>query len=85
MRCLQFMMLCPEGSEGVTYALLSTISNLAGSVAYDVGTGLTLFFDVSNDALQAGDYSGILYLTVITRSDTQQSVIRCACMQFMYD
>lgn len=35
--CIMFAMLCPEGSEGVTYALLTTISNLSGAVAQDIG------------------------------------------------
>lgn len=28
--CIMYVILCPEGSEGTTYALLTTISNLAG-------------------------------------------------------
>lgn len=60
------MMLCPEGSEGVTYALLSTMCNLAGAVAFDLGTWLTMYFDVSNDALSRGDFRGMLYLTILT-------------------
>lgn len=60
------MMLCPEGSEGVTYALLSTMCNLAGAVAYDLGTGFTLFFEVGNTALAAGDFTGMLRLTILT-------------------
>src|SRR4051812_47517391 len=64
---LQYMLLCPEGSEGVTYALLSTMNNLASAMSSDIGTGLTLLFDVSNDTLQSGDYSGVLKLVVLTR------------------
>jgi MFS family permease len=47
--CIMFAMLCPEGSEGVSYAFLTTISNLTGSVAADIGSAFTLIWDVSND------------------------------------
>ncbi len=58
-------MVCPEGSEGVTFALLTTISNLAGSIADDIGTALTYVWDVDNDTIKSGDYSGILKLTIL--------------------
>jgi hypothetical protein len=61
-----FVMLCPDGSEGVTYALLTTISNLAYTVASDIGSACTYIWDVSNATLEAGDYSGILKLTILT-------------------
>jgi hypothetical protein len=79
-------MLCPEGSEGVTYALLTTVSidhsfsfvfipyiwlkiaNLAWSVSFDIGTAFTSIWDVSNSTLQKGDFSGVLNLTLLTRS-----------------
>ncbi len=60
-------MLCPEGSEGVTYALLTTVSNLAGTLAYDVGTWMTGLWDVSNSTLSSGNFDGVLYLTILTR------------------
>jgi hypothetical protein len=59
-------MLCPEGSEGVTYALLTTLGNLAYTVAYDIGSTFTYIWDVSNDTISAGDYTGVLYLTILT-------------------
>lgn len=63
---IMFMMLCPEGSEGVTYALLTTIANLASTVSGDIGSGLTTLFDVSNTSLEAGNFDGVLYLTILT-------------------
>ena len=60
-------MLCPEGSEGVTYALLTTISNLANSVANDIATCLSYIWDVSNETIASGDFSGVLKLTLLTR------------------
>jgi hypothetical protein len=62
---LQFIMICPEGSEGVTYALLTTMSNLATAVAGDFGTALTNIWDVSNSTISSGDYSGVLKLTIL--------------------
>jgi hypothetical protein len=53
------------GAEGTTFALLTTIGSLAGTVANDIGTVLTGIWDVSNDTLAAGDYSGILKLTLL--------------------
>lgn len=64
--CIMFVMLCPDGSEGVTYALLTTISNLAWTVSSDIGSALTLIWDVGNTALADGDFSGILQLTILT-------------------
>jgi hypothetical protein len=59
--------LCPEGSEGTTYALLTTFSNLAGTIAFDISTILADLprFDVSSATLAAGDFSGVLSLTII--------------------
>jgi hypothetical protein len=45
---IMFAMLCPEGGEGLVYAVLSTIMNLSGSVASDIGSLLTKIWDVSN-------------------------------------
>lgn len=59
-------MLCPEGSEGVTYALLTTISNLANAVGGDIGSAMTLIWAVDNETLESGDYSGMLKLTILT-------------------
>lgn len=43
------------------------IANLAWSVSFDIGTAFTSIWDVSNSALQKGDFSGVLYLTILTR------------------
>lgn len=61
-----FVVLCPEGSEGTTYALLTTISNLAGTVGSDLSSSLTSIWDTSNQTLEAGDYSGVANLTILT-------------------
>ena len=63
---IMFIMLCPEGAEGTTFALLTTISSLAGTVSSSIGTYLTSIWDVSNTALSAGDFDGIMKLTILT-------------------
>lgn len=63
---IMFVMLCPKGAEGTTFALLTTIASLAGTVASDFGSAMTGIWDVSNETLAAGDFSGILKLTILT-------------------
>lgn len=64
--CIMYVVLCPDGSEGTTYALLTTISNLAGTVAGDFGSWMTDIWNVSNSALEAGHYEGLVKLTILT-------------------
>lgn len=47
--CIMFSLLCPIGSEGMIYAVLTTMMNLANSVSVGAGSSLTLIWDVSND------------------------------------
>lgn len=60
-----YLGLCPAGSEGTTYAMLTTFSNLAGSLAFDISTALTAVWDVSSNAIAAGDYSGVWKLSLL--------------------
>ncbi|CAN0040329.1 unnamed protein product [Heterosigma akashiwo] len=64
--CIMYLGLCPGGAEGTTYSMLTTFSNVAGTVAYDIGTLMTHIWDVSNDAFAAKDYSGMWKLTLLT-------------------
>ena len=52
-------------SEGTTYAALTTFANLAGTVAFDLSTLLTKVWDVSQSALQEGDFSGVFKLSLL--------------------
>jgi len=56
---LMFVAICPEGSEGATYAMLTTISNIGTTLSSDIGTLLLRIWDCSNTAITAGDYSGV--------------------------
>lgn len=63
--CIMYLGLCPAGSEGTTYAMLTTFSNLAGSLAFDISTALTGIWDVSSETIAAGDYSGVWKLSLL--------------------
>jgi len=60
------MHLSPAGSEGSTYAMLTTMSSVAQSVGSNIATLLTSVWDVSNEALAAGDFTGMWKLTLLT-------------------
>ena len=61
-----FLSLCPDGAEGTSYALLTTYSNIASTTGSNIGTLMTGIWDVSNDALTAGDDAGMWKLTLLT-------------------
>jgi hypothetical protein len=63
--CIMYLGLCPPGSEGTTYAMLTTWSNLAGSLAFDISTALTVVWDVSSQTIANGDYSGVWKLSLL--------------------
>ena len=63
--CIMYLGLCPAGAEGTTYAMLTTFSNLAGTVAFDISTLLTAVWDVDEDTLAAGDFRGIFNLSLL--------------------
>ena len=63
--CIMYLSLCPKGSEGTTYALLTTLSNLAGTVAFDISTVLTKLWDTSSGSLSAGEFTGVFNLTLL--------------------
>ncbi len=63
--CIMYLGLCPPGSEGTTYAMLTTWSNLAGSLAFDISTALTSVWDVSSETISEGNYSGVWKLSLL--------------------
>lgn len=44
--------MCPDGAEGTTYAILTTMSNVSMAAASNLGTMFTGIWDVSNEAFQ---------------------------------
>jgi hypothetical protein len=57
--CIMYMGMCPEGAEGTTYAMLTTFSNLAGTIAFDLSTIATKIWDVTTPTLAAGEFQGV--------------------------
>ena len=64
--CIMYMGLCPSGSEGASYAILTTMGNIALNIANTLGNTLSGIWDVSNEALERGDMSGLWRLTTLT-------------------
>mmetsp|Transcript_8414 Transcript_8414/g.27559 ORF Transcript_8414/g.27559 Transcript_8414/m.27559 type:complete len:363 (+) Transcript_8414:595-1683(+) len=62
---VMFFSMIPEGSEGTTYALISTFTNVAGEVGTSVGTALACGVDVSNRAISNHNWTGLLKLTLV--------------------
>jgi len=58
--------LCPAGAEGTSYAMLTTLSNVAGAIGSDMGTLMTGLWDVSNEKLAASEWSGLWKLSLLT-------------------
>ena len=67
-----FLGLCPDGAEGASYAMLTTISNLAGTASYSIAGVCANLWDVSNNTLAEHNYSGMWRLTLF-----------CGCIQLM--
>lgn len=58
--------LCPEGSEGASYAMFTTINNSAGQVSRAISTLLLGIWDVSKETLAKHELQGLVNLTVLT-------------------
>jgi hypothetical protein len=58
--------LCPEGSEGASYAMFTTINNSALQVSRAVSTSLLGIWDVSKEVLAKHDLQGMVNLTILT-------------------
>jgi hypothetical protein len=63
-----YMRLCPDGSEGASYAMLTTFSNIALVCSSNVGNLISGIWDVSNDAMRRNDVTGLWKLSVLTSS-----------------
>lgn len=63
---VMMVQLCPEGQEGASFALFTTVDNSAIHLASAISTSLLGVWDVSKAALKAGHLSGFLKLTILT-------------------
>ena len=61
-----YMGLCPKGSEGATYSMLTTFGNIALVVAASVSSVLGKIWDCSNEALKAHELQGLWKLALLT-------------------
>lgn len=58
--------LCPKGSEGVSYAMFTTMNNVALNLSSNLSTALLGIWDVSKEKLEKGHLSGLINLTILT-------------------
>lgn len=58
--------LCPEGSEGVSYSMFTTMNNVAITVSIILSTALLPIWDVSESKLEKDKLNGFLKLTILT-------------------
>lgn len=58
--------LCPEGSEGASYAMFTTVNNSALNLSGAISTQLLKIWDVSRTAFASGEYQGMINLTYLT-------------------
>lgn len=63
---MMYIRLCPKGTEGSTYAMLTMFDNVAGLSANSLGDLIGRIWDVSNDAMRALDVGGLWKLTLVT-------------------
>lgn len=63
--CIMFVCMCPAGSEGVAFALLTTASNLGTTMAGNLGSWLTEIWDVSNSTFISGNFEGLSKLNIL--------------------
>jgi hypothetical protein len=64
--CIMYSGMCPDGSEGASYAMLTTLSNMGGTVATDISSLLVGIWNVSDDAIEKHRYTGMTKLTILT-------------------
>ena len=61
-----FVALCPEGSEGASYAMFTTANNCAENMIPAISTMLLPIWDASAEALEGGQLQGLFNLSVLT-------------------
>jgi hypothetical protein len=58
--------LCPDGSEGASYAMYTTAWNSSMLLAPAISTLMLGIWDVSEEALEEGNLGGMFRLTILT-------------------
>lgn len=67
--------LCPDGSEGASYAMFTTVNNAAMLIAPAISTMLLGIWDVSKETMEAGNLSGMMKLTLLTTTIQTSAVL----------
>lgn len=63
---IMFVTVCPENQEGVAFALLTSITNLAHAFAHTISNMMLRIWPVELPDLEAHNYSGVWKLTMLT-------------------
>jgi hypothetical protein len=63
---IMMVQLCPSGSEGASYAMFTSVTNSAMTMASSLSTQLLWIWDVSKDTMMAGNLYGMIKLTILT-------------------
>jgi hypothetical protein len=64
--CIMYMRLCPDGSEGASYAMLTTFGNIALVCSNNLGNMFSKIWDVRNHTLAEGNVEGLWRLALLT-------------------
>jgi hypothetical protein len=72
--------LCPDGSEGASYAMFTTVHNAAGTLSDAISTLLLGIWNVSKQTLISGDLSGMMKLTILTTVIQTSGVFFCGLL-----
>ena len=66
--CMLCASLCPEGSECVVYAILTSFTNVGGVVGGSLSNVISHVWDVSNAAMKAHQWGGLWKLTLLSQA-----------------
>ena len=72
--------LCPEGSEGASYAMFTTVHNSALNLSTAISTRLLTIWDVSKEALENNELSGMVNLTLLTTAMQVFGIVFVGCL-----
>ncbi|KAL7555414.1 hypothetical protein ACA910_017423 [Epithemia clementina (nom. ined.)] len=70
--------LCPSGSEGVSYAMFTTVMNSSWMIANVISSLLLGIWDVSKETLEEGNMDGMFKLSLMT------TIVQCSPLLFVH-
>jgi hypothetical protein len=72
--------LCPQGSEGASYAMFTTVNNCASGLASNLSTLLLGIWDCSKETMIDGNLTGLTNLTILTTVLQTRLVVKFYCV-----